>query len=398
MLAPAAESASPGRRSALCARLHALGEHMAAGFLEFPAAIPMAAMRRMARGIRRQLERADPPVWRGEALYPAGAYSWYAQGSLCTFSYSHSLVIPRERLAERTRDSRPDVAEAYRPLAQELGSYFQVGSCIDRDVSLGGANYTHSILSYGRIVREGLNEYARRVRCRAGARAGAGRSGGDGVLPGAARMCWREYRRRMDERSKPWTLIAGDRLPASPGKVAAPRLRPGGGAAAGALGTCARFLRGAGGRQFLYYIDGCDNLGRFDQDLGPLYEADLDAGRITEEDGTRLVKQMWANIDANSGWNVAIGGSLADGSSASNRLTLACLRAAHQQRTAQPGAPCGAEHPRARAGCGAGCHRHGKRNPGAIQRCALSARDPRGAFERGPEGSADTMPLAGVPS
>ncbi len=333
--APAADpTAGPG--SSLSARLHALGEHMAAGFLEFPAAIPMAAMRRMARGIRRQLERATPATWRGEMLYPAGAYSWYAQGSLCTFSYSHSLVVPRDRLAERARDQRADVAETYRRLAEELGSYFQVGSCIDRDVSLGGANYTHSILNYGRIAREGLNEYVRRVDLGLAAARARGDEHGvafylalEDVLAGVKAA----HVRALE------ALIAAF--------VPDPSLSPTEGAGEEGEGARLRLVRAlrrvpwAPARDFyealvavnfMYYIDGCDNLGRFDQDLGPLYEADLDAGRITEDEGTRLVKQMWANIDANSGWNVAIGGSLADGSSASNRLTLACLRAAHQQR------------------------------------------------------------------
>ncbi|MFH1086546.1 MAG: pyruvate formate lyase family protein, partial [Chloroflexota bacterium] len=76
----------------------------------------------------------------------------------------------------------------------------------------------------------------------------------------------------------------------------------------------------------------CDSLGRLDQDLAPCYEADLGARRLIADEGAALVRQLWRNMDANSGWNVAIGGLDAAGESASNRLTVACLRAAQGLR------------------------------------------------------------------
>jgi len=309
-----------------CDLLRQAGEHFAAGFCEMAGAESQSALGRMARGVRRQLEGACVPLWRGETLYPAGPFSWYAQGAAITFSYSHSMVINRPELTKRAELGDAPLRAAYAWLGDELGGYFQVGSCIDRDISLGGANYTHSILNYGRILREGLCGYAQRVT--AGLAAAQGRQDAEkaafyramqDVLAGVMAAHHRslaalEAAERVELRGQgAWRRLveALRRVPWEPARG---------------------FFEALVATNFLYYIDGCDNLGRFDQDLGCYYEDDLNAGRITEEDGMRWVKQLWANIDANSGWNVAIGGSQADGSSASNRLTLACLRAAHQQR------------------------------------------------------------------
>ena len=63
-----------------------------------------------------------------------------------------------------------------------------------------------------------------------------------------------------------------------------------------------------------------------------MYEEDLSAGRLTEIEGEKLVRGLWRNMDANTGWNVALGGTIAAGVPAYNRLTLAGLRAARGQR------------------------------------------------------------------
>lgn len=309
--------------AALCAKLHILGEHLAAGFLELPQG---TVLQRMARAVRRQLERAEPPTWRGEALYPAGAFSWYKQDNLISFSYSHSLVVPTAQLEQRIAESDGDARETYLALRDLLGGYYQVGSGIDRDIALGGANYTHSILNYGRIVREGLVAYERRIE--EGLERARHAEDAEKIAFYAAMRDVIEGLRSAHRRALA-TLLAAEpseedyhktwaRLVEALKRVPWQPVRD--------------FYEGLVGVNFMYYIDGCDNLGRFDQDLGTLYEADLDTGRLTHEQGVTLVRQMWKNMDANSGWNVAIGGSNPDGTSAANRLTLACIQAARGQR------------------------------------------------------------------
>ena len=310
-------------RVSIAGRLHEAGEHLAAGFLELPDA---TSLRRMARALRRQLERARLPGWRGEALYPSGAFSWYAQDSAISFSYSHSLVVNRNELQQRAHEGDDEARATYAELAERLGDYPQVGEPIDPDISLGGRNYTHSILNYGRIVREGLIEYERRIEA------------------GLTRALSLGNEERADFYVSMADLMAGIRAVHSRSLEELKALRPENGSSLPAwerlLEALCRvpwqpartFYEALVCVNFMYYLDGCDNLGRFDQDLGSLYEADLIAGQLDETEGVELVAQMWANMDANTGWNVAIGGSKSDGSSASNRLTLACLRAARGRR------------------------------------------------------------------
>jgi formate C-acetyltransferase len=303
--------------------LHEAGEHFAAGFLEQAGAAPLT---RMARGLCRQWERAALPRWRGEALYPAGAYSWAAQGSAVRFHYSHSLVVDQELLAQRGQAGEERHRCTYTALAEQLGRYPQVGAEIDRDISLGGANYTHAVVNYGRVVRDGLARYAERVAqglARAQARGDSEQRAFfaalqelmEGIRTAHARSvaALRAAEPAAAEPHAAWArlLAALERVPWQPART---------------------FYEGLVAVNWLYYLDGCDSLGRFDQDLGPLYEADLAAGHLDEATGTAWVGELWANMDANTGWNVAIGGSHPDGSDASNRLTLACLRAVQGRR------------------------------------------------------------------
>jgi len=312
----------------LIEHLHAVGEHLAAGFLELGGSSPL---RRMSRALRRQLERAELPRWQGETLYPTGPFSWYGGGSsrpapAISFSYSHSMVIQRGLLQERAAQGEPPSRATYAALLNLLGNYPQVGDPIDPDICLGGRNYTHSILNYGRIIREGWQGYAERINdglARAQACAAQERVQFYTALEDLLAGLRAAHARALDAllRAKPtddqsrrvWSRLveALEWVPWHPARS---------------------FYEGLVALNFCAYLDGVDSLGRFDQDLGPLYEADLAAGQTTHAEGVALVGQLWANMDANSGWNVAIGGTNPDGSSASNRLTLACLEAMRGRR------------------------------------------------------------------
>ncbi|MHB1356835.1 MAG: pyruvate formate lyase family protein [Anaerolineae bacterium] len=298
------------------------GEYLAAGFLRTDG----SPLRRMAHGWRCHLENAVLPQWRGEVLYPAGRYSWFAQGSAVTFDYSFSMMVNRGEVTRRRSQGAPEQQGIYTLLDHALGKYPRSTDVLDPDLCLGGNNYTHSILNYGRLVREGLDEYSRRV-CEHLLDA---RNNADAV--------------RVDFYEALEDVLAGIHAAHQRALAALEAAKPG---ASDQLFTWQRlydallqtpwkpartFYEALVGVNFVYYLDGCDNLGRFDQDLGALYEDDLQAERITEDEGTALVSAMWDNINANSGWNVAIGGCGVDGSSAANRLTIACLHAARNHR------------------------------------------------------------------
>jgi pyruvate-formate lyase len=301
--------------------LFAAGEFFAAGFL----GITGSPLRRMAYGWRLQLEHARPPQWKDEPLYPSGKYSWFAQGNAIAFDYSYSMAVNQLELERRQIAGKQEHRAIYAGL-QVLGFYPRSTDILDPDLTLGGNNYTHSILNYGRVIREGLESYARRVNARLFS-ASAGNDpmavdffgAMDDVLSGIRAAHQRsllalEQLEPQDEKYRSTWQNLHDALVWVPWNPAR------------------NFYEALVGANFLYYLDGCDNLGRFDQDLGPLYENDLLNERITEDRGCALVSAMWDNINANSGWNVAIGGSDVNGKSAANRLTIACLRAARNHR------------------------------------------------------------------
>ena len=80
------------------------------------------------------------------------------------------------------------------------------------------------------------------------------------------------------------------------------------------------------------------SLGRFDQYLYPFYRADIDAGRITPEEASELVDEMWIKISVQrkAYQNVTLGGCGRDLNNSFNDLTYMCLDTAVRLRTDQP--------------------------------------------------------------
>lgn len=298
----------------LVAALHQVGEHTAAGFIGEVSADPLA---RMTAALCSQWRHADLCQWDGGPLYPAGRYSWYAQGNAVAFHYSYSLTCDRARLAELERRSDGTKAATYAALRQELGDYPHPAQALPRAYHLGGANYTHSIFHYGRVLRKGLDRYAETATKRHDEADPAARPFYQAMLRlidglriahqrCVAHLQAQQPRDEVAARNHALLLAALGRVPWRPART---------------------FYEGLVALNWLYYLDGCDSLGRFDQDLGSLYEADLEAGRLDEKAGIALVRALWCNVDANDGWNVALGGTDASGRCAANALTVASLRA-----------------------------------------------------------------------
>ncbi len=310
------------------ATLARLGEHLAAGFFEAPA---QSIVQRMGRALRRHLENREAPVWEDHLLYPGGRYNIWEGGRIVTFQYSRSLHYDA-RVCQELRQNHPDTALDLKALHRCLCDYPMVGAPISPEFRLGGAGYTHSIPNFGRIAREGLDRYQERIG-----------------------QCLERARARKDDEAinlctalidvlagvRAWHAACLAHLESAPDPGDA---RPGvtsGGSPRQQLLAALRRVPFSPARNlfealvcanFVYYLDGCDSLGRIDQDLGSYYDQDLAGGRLTEEDGTRLVRALWENVDANSGWNVALGGSNGEGKPAYNGFTRAGLRAARSIR------------------------------------------------------------------
>lgn len=292
--------------------LDARGEHFAAGFFEAPLE---PVERRMGRAMRRHLERCAVPAWTGEPLLPAGPYSVWDQGAALRFHYSFPLSFDAGRWREHAAAcDDPQVRRTLEGWGDELAGYPSIQEALPPQYRLGGSGYTHGIIDYGRAIAEGLDGHERRVRA---GLAGAGDGGRADLYLALQDLLagMRAFHQRTVaalaaatvEPARQHLLHALRRVPWLPART---------------------FYEGLVAVNLLFYLDGCDSLGRVDQVLGRLYEADLAAGRLSEDEGEALVRCLWRNVDANNGWNAAIGGSTGAGAPSYNRLTVACLRAA----------------------------------------------------------------------
>ncbi|HEY3342493.1 MAG TPA: pyruvate formate lyase family protein, partial [Anaerolineae bacterium] len=290
--------------------LDQLGEYLAGGYFELPTATPL---RRLARGLRRHFELSPLPDWHGQLLYPCGATALPVAGASIAFSYTSGLVIDRAALQTKLA-THPEQAVTLQAAVQELNSIYRVGSSIPAEYSLGGGGYTHSIIHYERLLREGLSGYATRLRKYEALSSDLASldfyASMHDVLDGLVALVERIQQHIARDAGQ---TDCGERLLQALQHVP---IYPARGAYEALVAT-----------NLLWYIDGCDNLGRFDQYIAPYVTAETSHTELLE-----LVRQMWSNINANNGWNVAIGGSDAHGQAAYNPITELCLVAAAGSR------------------------------------------------------------------
>ena len=96
------------------------------------------------------------------------------------------------------------------------------------------------------------------------------------------------------------------------------------------------FLEGILAINFVWMLDGCDSIGRFDQLLGPLFEKDIAEGTMTLSFARRILDEVWQNFERFNGWNLQIGGRVSGGGDGTNELTFECLRACERNKMRRP--------------------------------------------------------------
>lgn len=301
--------------------LHELGEHMAAGYFELPDASPT---RRWCRAVRRELECRETPAYTGTQLYPNGPLP--TSSALVTPSYSFTYIYNRQRFATRLENADPAEAQTLRTLDRAMVELDDALSAIRTVHKVGGKGYTHSIPNYGRVCRQGLDGYGQRIAARlALARRQADTQridlyeGLQDVLAGlrawhAALILQVESAQGLNDdgrHNQRRLLQALEQVPFDPAEG---------------------FFQALVAYNWTFYADGCDNPGRIDQELWPYYRDDLTQGRIDRDTALALFRELWRNVDDNSGWSTGIGGTTSDGEPAYNELTLICLEAAQHMR------------------------------------------------------------------
>ncbi|MFQ6043747.1 MAG: pyruvate formate lyase family protein [Candidatus Poribacteria bacterium] len=300
-----------------------LHEFFASGYFEEPDASPML---RWSRAVRRRFENRKMMPYNGELLYPCGPTHIGGENYIVAPSYSFTYSYNEGALMDVLADAIEDEREALLKLQTSMRDLGEKLDAIRTPHTVGGRGYTHSVPNYGRVVREGLSEHARRIDenlAVAQQRDDTERiefyTGLKDVLAGIE--CWHrrilEFLRHtatdnpVGEKRRKRLIAAYEQAPFHPARD---------------------FFEALVAYNFVYYLDDCDNPGRVDLELFPYYERDLQAGRITHDEAVDLIRCLWENSDANNGWSAGIGGTTPTGEAAYSDLTVACLEAAHKIR------------------------------------------------------------------
>ncbi len=226
------------------------------------------------------------------------------------FQHSQGLRIDRA-VADQRRRERPDLAPAIDALLADLGP---------RLVHHGG--YTHHNPDLVRVVEQGFLAMT---------------AGLEGLAaPTPLQQALIDYRAgvlafhaRTLEALRAAALAAEGAERARLGRIA--------GAFAWAFLHPARdFLEGLLGCHFAWLLDGCDGIGRLDRILGRLYAQDLASGVLDQATASALIDELFLRFQERNGWNLQLGGRLADGSLCDNALTRECLAACARQRLIRP--------------------------------------------------------------
>ena len=248
-----------------------IGEYYGAGLFEEPE-VPLFV--RFARAVRRYLENREMPSYGGEALYPCGV--WPSK-MIINHNYSYTANCDYDKLREKDENA----ADAIYELLERFDKW------PPKEHSVGGGMYTHSIPNFGRIVKEGLDSYRERID---NMKNEDMKKGLTDVVEGIRSFHTRSLGLLKENGADQKLITALERVPFMPATTLYEAL------------VCWNFM---------YYMDGCDNIGRLDADLIEYYKG---------EDAEDIIRCFFKNVDANDGWTGALGPDY-------NPLTIQCLKA-----------------------------------------------------------------------
>ncbi|MBR4888939.1 MAG: hypothetical protein IKU17_07330 [Clostridia bacterium] len=265
--------------------LHALfvsvEEPYAAGLFEYPDRAPLV---RYANAQRRYFEEAALTPYDGGRLYPCGENIRRNAGTAHIAvrpDYSFTYAANWQMLREKTE-------EGHAAMAAETAKV----TALDTPHLVGGNGYTHCFINYKRILAEGLAGYRARVTALP---EGDFREAMLILLDGIE-----TYRRRcvahLREVNAPADLIeALEYVPEH-----SPR----------------NIYEALVAWNFVFYVDGCDDIGALDRNLVPYFNG---------EDIVELIRELFSHVDANDGWSGPLGPNY-------NEITRQCIRAIQNGR------------------------------------------------------------------
>ena len=257
------------------------GEYYAAALVTDTDRMPLY---RYAHAAALYFEHAALTPYDGGALYPCGrCINKNAENADIAVKpeFSYTYWADLNRLAGKA-------AAAAEVLAEE----FSRVTPIRPPHTVGGAGYTHSFINYRRILAEGLDGYRARVNALP---SGDFRDAMTILLDGIE-----TYRLRciahLEEVGAPQKLIEALRY--------VPNHTP------------RNIYEALVAWNFVYYVDGCDDIGGIDRGLYPYFHG---------EDIREYLRELYRHVDINDGWSLPLGPHY-------NELTVQCIDAAHNIR------------------------------------------------------------------
>lgn len=299
-----------------------LKEYFLAGFFENKFG---SNQQRLSRALKLYAQNAGTCEYAGTALYPSGdANLWrLVPDSSAGFAYPYSFFYD-EKIFKNKLPSFADQKklQLMNAVDDDMKKFQRL--CILGQYCCGGNGYTHSIINYGRILKEGLNGYKKRLEKKLEKAEDEEKRdfySSLGLALDAVLILHAKHLETLKNTKNP--------SPQLPKLIAALENVP--------LKPASSFYEAMVATNFMWFIDDADSIGRLDQFLYPYYKKDLDEGEITRDEAGRFLKELWHSFDCRSGWHMILGGSLQDGSPAYQDLTLLCLETIHKCRRPNTG-------------------------------------------------------------
>ncbi len=301
--------------------LYQYKQYFPAGFYEEKNA-PL--VKRYARAIRRFLEHREAIPHTGTRLYPIGKCDfWDIPGQITGHHYSSSMGVDQPKFAAlAAKITDPFDRTLMERVVQEMTTY----AANPLPIKHGGAGYTHSIINYRRVLAEGLAVYRERLENKLREQYASEQNDlFNALLETLAAIT--AFHAKCLARLKQQQKMATDKRRAEIiGALEQVPIQP-----------ARNFYEALISFAFMWHIDGCDSIGRFDQWLYPYYRADLAAGRITVAAVKDMLIEIWQDFDAHGGWHMILGGSDYNGAAAYNDFTRLCIETLHGMRRPNAG-------------------------------------------------------------
>ena len=247
-----------------------IGEPMAAGLFEDEKA---SDFERFSRALRRFWEYTVPAEYDGGPLYPCGVRITNAMGAFS--HHSISLICDYNYVSSKSAEAGEILKTYPTPF---IGEYVE---------GHGGGGYTHSIPHYERVLKEGFDGYAERIKKMKDASL---RNGLLDLLEGVKAYHKRILDTVIEKKGEERLIEALKQVPFKPAR---------------------NYYEAIVCWNFIFYIDVCDNPGLLDRGLYPYYKG---------EDMTDVLRAFFTNVEINDGWTAALGPDY-------NPVTVQCLKA-----------------------------------------------------------------------